>query len=83
MKGEKTMNIQNIIHIELDEKEDETITEAIKLLRELEKIAIATDNFEYTRDVLHETRCKLIRIQKEGILTDSGLYQVTKKEVED
>lgn len=74
------MNSQNVIYIELDKTEQKAMEQAIELLNGLENIVRENSDFEYTRDIFHETRCKLIRIKKEKFLTDSGLYQVTKKE---
>lgn len=76
------MNSQNVIYIELDKEEQKAMDQAIELLNGLENIVRENSDFDYTRDIFHEARCKLIRIKKEKFLTDSGLYQVAKKETE-
>lgn len=76
------MNSQNVIYIELDKTEQKAMDQAIELLNGLENIVRENSEFDYTRDIFHEARCKLIRIKKEKFLTDSGLYQVAKKEAE-
>ena len=73
------MDYQDVIYIELKDKEKKNLNNAIDLLDGLEKIVANKDGFEYTRDIFHETRCSLIKIGTSHFISDSGTYQITRK----
>lgn len=76
------MTSENVLHIGLDGKEYDTLSAAILILGDLEDMLRGNEQYEYTRDLYHETRCSLLRIQNERIIYDSGDYQITKKPTE-
>lgn len=73
------MTSENVLHIGLDGKEYDALSAAILILGDLEDMLRGNEQYEYTRDLYHETRCSLLRIQNEKLIADSGNYQIAPK----
>lgn len=73
------MEATKCLHINLEDGEYDALCGAILVLDNLEKTIREHQGYEYKRDVIHETRCTLIKIQENRTVWDSGCYHITRK----
>lgn len=74
------MEATNVLKVNLSDGEYDALSSSICILDDLEKVVREHLGYEYTRDVFHETRCKLMKIQQNRIIYDDGNYHITRKE---
>ena len=65
-------------HRNLNDDDISQINTATHVLGEYEKIFI-DNNFEYERDIFHETRCTLLKIARDSRLIKNDTYEVARK----